>query len=448
MSNAEVSMMFFLQIAAILLACRVAGALAKRVGQPEAVGQMVAGIALGPSLFGLLWPDGQEWLFPAESRRVIYVVAQLGLAPYMFLVGVEFRLDLFRTKAKAAVAIAAAGMAAPFAVGMGIAVWLHGQSSSVPPMFGEGVSLVQGMVFLGAAMSITAFPMMARMIAERGLSTSAIGTLLLAAGAMDDVLAWCLLAALPIVAGGGWGPAAVTLGGGVAFIAVAWFVLRPAMGLAVKGERPTGSWPVPGPVLGVVLGVLGVSCWFTDLVGVHAVIGAFVVGTAVPRGWLSEGLLKTLTPVVTVLLLPVYFVNSGLNTRLTVLDSWVMWGIAAVVIVGACAGKMVACAAAARWSGEGRRESLAIGAMMNARGLMELMILNIGLERGLITPALFSVGVLMAVVTTVLATPLFDMLYKRRNDAGTGDSSGDDGPLIEVRRGFVAERTRENQPVG
>jgi Kef-type K+ transport system membrane component KefB len=424
MTNAQLSMLFFLQVAAVLLLCRVAGVVARRVGQPEAVGQMVAGIVLGPSLFGVLWPEGQGWLFPAASRPVIYVVAQVGLALYMFLVGVEFRLDLFRTKARAAAAIAGAGMVAPFAVGMVIAVWLHARGGQ----FSEGVGLAQGMVFLGAAMSITAFPMMARIIAERGLSTSGIGTLLLAAGAMDDAMAWCLLAALPVVVGGGWWPAVVALGGGLGFVAVAWGVLRPVMGRVAAKERAS-SLRVPAPVLGLVLGLLALSCWFTDLVGVHAVIGAFVVGAAVPRGWLSEGLLKALTPVATVVLLPVYFVNSGLNTRLTVLDSWGMWGVAAVVIVGACAGKMIACAAAARWSGEGRRESLAIGAMMNARGLMELMILNIGLERGLITPALFSVGVLMAVVTTLVATPLFDRFYREPRGGGGG---GNENGLIEV----------------
>ena len=438
MSNASVSMMFFLETAVILLACRVAGLAARRIGQPEAVGQMVAGIVLGPSLLGAAFPGAQAWLFPEDARRVIYVVAQLGLALYMFLVGVEFRVDLFRAKIKTAGAIAGAGMVVPFAVGMMIAGWLHGRGG----MFGESVGLAQGMVFLGAAMSITAFPMMARIIAERGLSTSGIGTLLLAAGAIDDALAWCTLAVLPGLMGGGWWPAGLAVGGGVVFVAAAWLVMRPLMRqVARRGNGGSaGGWPVPAHTLSLVLVMVAAACWFTDFVGVYAVFGAFVLGVVVPRGWLSEGLLKTLTPVVTVLLLPMYFVNSGLNTRLTLLNSWALWGVTAVVIVGACAGKVLACAGAARLSGEGPRRSLAIGAMMNARGLMELLILNIGLERGLITPTLFTVGVLMAVVTTLVATPLFDAFYRgpgSRGGEGSGEESGDRLVEVPLRAGRV-----------
>ncbi|HYD01531.1 MAG TPA: cation:proton antiporter, partial [Phycisphaerales bacterium] len=378
MSNANLTLMFFLQAAAVLLACRAAGSLARRLRQPEAVGHMIAGIALGPSLLGASLPDVQSWLFPTGSRPLLHVVAQVGLVLYMFLVGVEFRLDLFRLKARAAGAIAAAGMIVPLLVGMGIAAWLHGTE---PRQFGEGVSRLQAMVFLGAAMSITAFPMMARMIAERGLSTSAVGTLLLAAGAIDDVLAWCVLALLPALVGSGaaagWWPAAFAFGGGAAFVAVV-AVIRPLMKRLHPPAEP-GALVLPSPALTAVLTMLALAAWCTDLVGVHSVFGAFVVGAAVPRGWLSEGLLRTLTPVVTALLLPFYFVSSGLSTRVTLIDSWWMWVVAAVIVVGACAGKLLACAAAARLSGEGGRESLAIGAMMNARGLMELMVLNIGL---------------------------------------------------------------------
>lgn len=403
------SMLFFLQVAVILSVCRLAGVLARRIGQPEVVGQMIAGIVLGPSLFGAMLPQAQAWLFPPESRQAFHVVAQLGLAMYMFLVGVEFQTDLFRKHARAAIAIAASGMVVPFAVGVVIAAWLLGR----PGMFGEGVGQTEGALFLGAAMSITAFPMMARILAERGLSASRIGTLLLAAGAIDDALAWCILAVLFGVMGESWWIGVLAVGGGGAFVVAVRTLLRPLMRWAAAKGGATLDWPVPARTLSLILTLLAVSCWFTDAVGVHAVFGAFMLGVGVPRGWLSQGLLRTLMPVVTVLLLPLYFVNSGLSTQLTLLNSGSVWVVTAVVVAGACGGKILACAAAARLSGEGRRESFAIGAMMNARGLMELIILNIGLERGLISPTLFTVGVVMAVVTTLIATPLFDALYPR-----------------------------------
>lgn len=442
MVNPALSTLFFLQVAVILLGCRVAGAVARRFGQPEAVGQMIAGILLGPSLLGAISPHVHGVLFPEGSKQALHVMAQLGLAFSMFLVGLEFRTDLFRTRMRAAAAIAAAGMVVPFAVGMGIAAWLYTRQD----MFGPGVARLEAMLFLGAAMSITAFPMMARMIAERGLSSSSIGTLLLAAGAMDDALAWCVLAALFGLMGGSWWLGGVALGGGLAFVAALVLLVRPLLARLGAANGASGGAPLGAPIstgtLSLVLALLAGACWFTDSVGVHAVFGAFVLGVSVPRGALSANLLRMLMPVVTVLLLPMYFVNSGMNTRIGLLDSWGAWGVTVVIVLGACGGKLLACAGAARMSGEGRRESVAIGAMMNARGLMELVILNIGLDRGLITPTLFTAGVLMAVITTLMATPMFDAAYRVRIRRDTRDSRDAGGGTLPASRvgGAVAEK--------
>jgi Kef-type K+ transport system membrane component KefB len=404
MTNCDTSVWFFLQIAAILVACRLVGMLAKKLGQPEAVGHMVAGVALGPSVLGVVSHGAEEWLFPEKSRTVIYVVAQVGLALYMFLVGLEFRTDLW----------------------------------------GDSIGRMEAMLFLGTAMSITAFPMMARIIAERGLSDTSIGTLLLAAGSIGDVLAWCVLAGLLSALGDGWIVGAKAVGGGVAYVAVAVLVLRPLLRWMARESTPgTGAgakkgagadeWPVSPDKFLVVLIFLAAASWFTDWIGVYAVFGAFVLGLVVPRGAFATGLHRMLLPVASGVLVPMFFVSSGLNTRVTLLDSWALWGIAGLVVGAACIGKLVACTVAARWSGESVRDSLAIGAMMNARGLMELILLNIGLERGIITPTLFSIGVTMAIVTTLMATPLFDLAYRRRaGEAGLGRGS-------ETRNGRIGD---------
>jgi len=418
MTNFDIAKMFFLQIGVVLASCRLLGLVAKKLGQPEVVGQIFAGIILGPSLLGLFLPDVQEWLFPQPSRAVIYVMGQLGLSIYMFLMGLEFRIDLLRTKIKAAALISTAGIVVPFALGMLLAAFLHGKTG----FFGDGISQLQAMAFLGAATSITAFPVMASIISERGLTNTYIGTLLLTAGAVDDAVAWCALAVVLSMVSGSPGPVAFAIGGGLVYVAIAMLVLRPAMRWLAgsEAERNTGAWPAPAGKLLVVLVVLAMCSWFTDTIGIYAVFGAFVLGLVMPRGWFAEAIRGMLMPVTSVLLVPMFFVVSGLNTRIALVDSFAMWGFAAITVATACAGKLLACAAAAKMSGEGTRQSLAIGSMMNARGMMELIILNIGLERGIITPTLFSIGIIMTIVTTLMASPMFDWFYRRPESLDAG----------------------------
>lgn len=407
MNAPQSSVLFFLQMFVILAACRLVGLAAKRIGQPQVVGEMVAGVLLGPSLFGLLAPDVQGQLFPAESLRVLFVAAQLGIGLYMFLVGVEFETELFHLQAKSATAVSLSGLLVPFALGALLTPWLM----TVPGLFGEKVRTYEAALFLGAAIAITAFPMLARIIYERGLTGTALGTLSLAAGAIGDAAAWCVLAIVLASFGGGMEVAVKAIGGGLIYTVFMLTVgrrLLKRLGAAVEKEGKLTPHMLSGCLMLVMLGA-----WATDAVGIHAVFGGFLLGVAMPRGLLTRELQRQLEPFTVVFLLPMFFTYSGLNTRLDMVNSVEMLGIALVVLAASCLGKFGACWAAARLAGEDNRMALAVGVLMNARGMMELILLNIGLQRGIIQPPLFAVLVLMAVVTTLMATPVFELVYGR-----------------------------------
>jgi Kef-type K+ transport system membrane component KefB len=265
-------------------------------------------------------------------------------------------------------------------------------------------------MFLGAAMCITAFPMLARIIIERGLSGTMLGTLSLAAGAMGDAAAWCLLAVVLSSSEGNSSIATLTIGGGLAYVLLTLTVVRRS--LRPLGQMAEREGKVTPTMLSFSLMLMMLGAWITDGIGVHAVFGAFVLGCAMPRGLFGRELARQVEPLGTVLLVPAFFAYSGLNTRLDLVDSPYLWFVAAVVLLAACLGKGGGCWAAARMNGEDQRTSLALGTLMNARGMMELIILNIGLERGLITSQLFSIMVVMAVVTTLMTSPLLAWLYR------------------------------------
>ena len=401
-------MLFFLQLAVILGTCRAVGALARGVGQPLAVGEMIAGVVLGPSLFGLVAPSWHAALFPKPSMTIIFAVAQVGIALYMFLVGVEFRVDLIRPRAPSALSVSAAGIAVPFLLGGLIALAVHSEGV----MFRPSVTPGQAFLYLGAAMSITAFPMLARIVQERGLTGTPLGTLALAAGSLDDAAAWSVLAVLLATLGNQPMIAVAAIGGGIAYMLVVLLAVRPAL-------RPLGAWversgTMSYQLLGFVLVLVMLGSWFTDGVGIYGVFGAFVLGTAMPRGRFADELQRLLTPVTVGLLLPLFFAYSGLNTQIGLVNSWSLAGVAVLILVAACVGKAVPCWLAARLHGEPPDQALAIGVLMNARGLMELIILNIGYERGIISQTLFSIMVMMALVTTFMATPLFELVHGRK----------------------------------
>jgi len=408
-SPGDFSVHLFLQLAVILLACRVVGwAGRKFLAQPQVVGEMIAGVILGPSLLGLFSPELQATIFPKETKSVLYAGAQLGVGLYMFLVGTTLRLDHFQTKARSAVGVSMAGIAAPFFIAFLITPTLVG----IPGLFAAGISQANATLFMGACIALTAFPMLARIINERGLAHTSLGTLTLTAGAFDDAASWCVLALVLAAFGAGPGVAVLAIGGGVlyaAFIMLFGRKLLAPLGAIVEREGEMSM-----TVLGITMALFCLSAFVMDAVGIHAIFGGFILGAVMPRGLFAAELKKKVEPLAVVLLLPMFFTYSGLNTRLDMINSAQLLLIAVGVLVASVLAKFGACYLAARMSGEDNRTALGIGALMNSRGLMELIIINIGLQKGIIGPALFSMLVLMAVVTTMMASPLFELFYGRK----------------------------------
>ena len=417
MSSFDLSVLFFLQMAFILAVCRVTGLVFKQLGQSQVVSEMIAGVLMGPSLMGWILPDFSAYLFPPDSKPILFAVSQLGLVLYMFLIGVEFDLDLIKSRMRSAASVSLAGIVAPFALGAALAYYLVGDNT----LFAPQTTVLQAVLFMGAAMSITAFPMLARIIFEQGLSKTSLGTLALAAGSMDDAAAWCVLAVVLASFQSKPELAVYAIGGGLLFGLFCLVFLRRwlhPLGRVVEeaGEMSQG-------LLIVVLMLVMLGAWFTDFIQIYAVFGAFIMGIVMPRGKFAAELHRIIYPLVTAFLLPVFFVYSGLNTRIGLLNTAYLWLLAGVVLVAATLGKGVACYAAARWHGENHREALAVGTLMNARGLMELIILNIGLQRGIIAPGLFAIMVMMAVITTLMATPIFERVYGSKASRAARDEA-------------------------
>lgn len=408
---------FFLELAVILGTCRVVGLIAKRIGQPQVVGEMVAGVVLGPSLLGQIAPGVQQALFPpGPSNVVLYTVAQIGLVLYMFLIGLNFDVDLVKHRAGTAVAVSTAGILAPLVLGALVAVPLLAGGN----YFEDGVTPVMAMLFLGAAIAITAFPMLARMIFEKGLSGTPLGTLALACGATDDAISWCILAVVLAIHRGDPAMAAVAIGGGVVYTVVVLTIGRRA--LRVLGPMAERQNTVTAPMLSVVLILLMACAWFTDVIGIYAIFGAFILGVAMPSGFFERHLTARLEPLVTTFLLPLFFVYSGLNTEIGLVNTPTLWAVTLGLVVVAIAGKGVACTVAARLKRVPIREAIALGSLMNARGLIGLILLNIGLDAGIITPTLFTILVLVAIVTTLMASPIFEYVYGRHRVLGDGSA--------------------------
>ncbi len=408
-SPGDFSIHFFLQLTIIILACRAVGWLAQRyLLQPQVVGEMIAGVILGPSLLGLLFPDFQIAVFPKETRSVLYAGAQLGVGLYMFIVGLTLRLDHFKLKARSAAGVSAAGIVVPFLLAAAITPLLV----KVPGLFAPGISTANATLFMGACIALTAFPMLARIINERGLADSELGTLSLTAGAFDDATSWCVLAVVLATFGAGPGVAVLAIGGAILYATFALLYGRRL--LAPLGRLVEARGEMSSGVLAVTMMLFCASAFLMDAIGIHAIFGGFLMGVCMPRGLFVEELRRKVEPLAVVLLLPMFFTYSGLNTRMDMVNSVELLAIAIGVLAASILAKFGACWAAARLAGEDNRTALGIGALMNSRGLMELIIINIGLQKGIIGPALFSIMVLMAIVTTVMATPLFEGVYGRK----------------------------------
>lgn len=408
MSSQELIIKIFLQMVVILVSISVVGTLAKKVGQSQVVAEMITGIILGPSIFGLILPNVHSIVFPKETLPVLFSVGQIGLVIYMFLMGLELNTKLIRKHARSAISVSLAGISAPFLLSCLLATMIFKDTR----LFSENIKLWEVALLTGAAMSITAFPMLARIIFERGLSGSPLGTLALAAGSIDDALAWCILAVVlasfnkkPIIA-------FYAIGGTILYAIVILFIVRPFLSrfenkLIGKGRE------ISSLSFRLIVAMLLFGAFFTDLVGTYSIFGAFILGVAMPRGFLSEKLRQLLEPMTTNILLPLFFVYSGLNTHFDLILKKDLLIITLIVIIVAIVGKAVACCIAALLNGEKFHNAAAVGVLMNARGLLELILLNILLENGVIKPAFFAIMVIMAIVTTVLVSPLFNVICRK-----------------------------------
>jgi len=402
------------QLLVILAAARIAGLAVSRLGQPRVVGEIFAGIALGPSIFGSLAPGASRTLFPPEQLVPLAALSQLGVLLFMFTVGLRLDRDALRGRVRAAVAVSHASIVIPFALGAALAPWLY------PRLAGEGVGnagvgLLPFTLFLGAAMSVTAFPVLARILTERGLLGTRLGAVAIACAAVDDVTAWCILAGVVAVARveHAFSSFASTLIAVGAYAALVMTLGRAAL-TALDRWRIARRLSVTSETVGLAVLLALASALVTEWAGVHALFGAFLAGAIMPRtSGLARELADRVEPVVGTVFLPVFFAYTGLRTNIGLVSGAELWGICAAVIAAAVVGKLGGSAIAARLTGTPWREATALGALMNTRGLMELVVLNIGLELGVISPTLFAMMVLMALVTTCMTTPLLQLLLGR-----------------------------------
>jgi len=398
--------LLILQVAVVVTAARATGWLFRLIGQPQVMGEMVAGILLGPSLLGAVAPSAASALFPAESLGGLFAISQLGLLVFMFLVGVELNPRLLRGKTHTAVVTSHASIVIPFTMGVCLALYLY------PRLSDRGVGFTGFELLMGAAMSVTAFPVLARILTERDLLRTRVGTVAIACAAVDDVTAWCILAAVVAVVrtGSGAQPLWITLGGSVLFVGAMLLVVRRALRwLPAAFDRHGGMTQA---MLAVVLVVALAAAWTTERIGVHALFGAFMAGAVLPKDdRLVHAITEKLHAFTVVLLLPLFFAFTGLRTRIGLVEGLEMWGYAALILLVAVAGKWGGSALAARGTGMTWREGAAVGLLMNTRGLMELVILNVGLDIGVISPALFAMMVMMALATTFMTSPLLAWIY-------------------------------------
>ena len=394
-----------LVVVAILGLSRALAPVARRLGQPLVVAEIVAGIVLGPSLLGWLAPPALEWLLPPSSVEGLRLLSQLGLVLFMFLVGLELDPKLLRGRAHTPALVGVASFVIPFAGGLLFARWLHASH-------GEG-SLGAFSAFIAAATATTAFPVLARILSERHLLTTRIGAIAIACAAVDDVVAWAVVTWLVAVArADDWAPA-VLVGGLAVVIAVAMaLALRPVIERAIK--RVDRHGPGPGAV-GAVLFVLLLLCAGWELLGVHAFFGAFLFGAVLPKeGALAELLVDKLETLATVVLLPIFFAYSGLRTQLVLVDQPADWLAMAVMVLVATATKLGGSALVARSTGLPWRESTALGILLNARGLIGLIVANVGLDLGVVSPTVFTMLIVTALVTTAMTGPLLRLVYPDR----------------------------------
>jgi Kef-type K+ transport system membrane component KefB len=407
-----------LALAAVVAAGQLLGRLFRYLGQPPVIGEVLAGILLGPSLLGRVWPGAYAYLLPAEAATPLHIIAQLGIILYMFAIGLEVNLDGLRRIGSSALTISAAGIVVPFLLGLVLAVGIH-------PHYGGQTPRVPFALFLAVSLAITAFPVLARILSDRGLTRTRLGQLALLCAAAGDATAWCLLALVTGIAKAHANEGITVLAWSLAYVVLMILVARPLIGrwLAASGEKT-----ITPPQVGAAMVALLLSALATEWIGIHAVFGAFLLGAIIPHDSpLAEQLGKHIENVVVVLFLPAFFAFTGMRTQIGLVSGWQDWLVCCLIILVATVGKFGGVLAAARLTGQSWRDSAALGVLMNTRGLMELIVLNVGLDLGIITPRLFAMMVVMALVTTIATTPVLVWIRGRESEIGGQGSEVDGG---------------------
>jgi Kef-type K+ transport system membrane component KefB len=393
-----------LQIIAIIILARLFAAVFRKIHQPPVMGEMLAGIVLGPSVLGLLSPRTMALLFPPASLTILSLLSQVGVVLFMFVVGMELDLVYLRRKASAAIMISHASIVVPFLLGAALALFVY------TPLAPAKTSFTAFALFMGIAMSITAFPVLARILGDRGLTQTSVGSTAIACAAVDDVTAWCILAfVIAIVKSSGVTTSIITILLILLFIGVMLFLVKPRIATLMR-ERVENQKRSKGLLAGTVAFALACA-WFTEILGIHALFGAFLAGVVMPtatgvRSFLSD----KLEAFTSAALLPLFFAFTGLRTEIRLLNDWAGWLMCLGIIVVAVVGKLGGSMLMARWTKMSWRDSLAIGVLMNTRGLIELVILNIGYDLGILSARIFVMMVIMALVTTFMTTPLLSIL--------------------------------------
>ena len=393
-----------LQIFAIIICARLFGFLFNKIGQPTVIGEIVAGIVLGPSVVGSFFPELSEFIFPVASLGNLQFLSQVGLILFMFVIGMELDVNMIRKQARGAVIISHASIIIPYTLGMGLAYYLF--IAHAP----DTTSFLSFALFMGIAMSITAFPVLARIIQERGLTKTNLGTLAITCAAADDVTAWCILAAvIAIVKAGSFVSALFTIGLAITYVLFMLLVIRPFF--RRLGTIYANREMVSKPVLAIVFMMMLLSAYTTEIIGIHALFGAFLAGVVMPPDLnFRKIVVDKIEDVSLVLLLPLFFVFTGLRTQMGLLTEGHLWVTCGLVIFVAVLGKFGGSALAAKIVGQSWKNSLSIGALMNTRGLMELIVLNIGYDLGILSPEIFAMMVLMALITTFMTGPALDLI--------------------------------------
>lgn len=402
-----------IQIIAVLLMVRLFGFLFKHIGQPGVIGEIVAGIVLGPSVLGYFFPEVFQALFPPESLTNLELLSQVGLVLFMFVIGMELDFSVLKNKINETLVISHAGILVPFFLGIVASYWIYEEYAAAQTAF------LPFALFIGISMSITAFPVLARIIQERNMTKTSLGTLAIASAANDDVTAWCLLAVVIAIAKAGtFASALYAIGLTALYIIIMFMVVRPF--LKKVGEVYANQEVINKTFVALILLILIISSTLTEIIGIHALFGAFMAGVVMPPSiGFRKVMMEKVEDIALVFFLPLFFAFTGLRTEIGLINSPALWGVCLLLITVAVAGKLGGCAVAARLVGESWKDSFTIGTLMNTRGLMELVALNIGYEMGVLPPSIFVILVIMALVTTFMTTPLLHLverIFARREE--------------------------------